>query len=96
MRPLDADAEGPEEALDDEPFSNRLLDQVVPEELDWIGLVRRYPLAALAVAAAAGFYVGRVHGDRLIEAAADVADRRMKETADRLVAAAQGEVEAVR
>jgi hypothetical protein len=89
----DADHDGPEDVHDDASFASRLLDQVVPEELDWVGLVRRYPLTSLAVAAVAGFWVGRVHGERLIQSAADLADQRMKETADRLMAAAHAEVD---
>lgn len=78
-----------DEALDEEPFANRLIDQIVPEELDWIGLVRSYPIPAIAVAAMAGFFVGRVHGARLLEAASEIADRRMQETADRFASAAE-------
>lgn len=75
--------------FDEEPLSNRLIDRVVPEEVDWIGLVRSHPIPALAVAALAGFFIGRIHGERLLEAATDIADRRMRETADRLASAAE-------
>jgi hypothetical protein len=78
------------ESLEDASFSNRLIDQVLPEELDWVELVRTYPIPALAVAAIAGFFIGRIHGERLIEAASDIADRRVRETADRLASAAEG------
>lgn len=71
------------------PLTNRLIDQVMPEELDWVELVRAYPIPALAVAAAAGFYLGRVHGERLVDAAREITDRRLRETADRFTAAAE-------
>lgn len=85
MKVLDED-----ESFDEEPFANRLIDQVVPDELDWIELVRSYPIPALAVAALAGFFIGRTHGERLLEAAAEIADRRLQETADRVASAAGG------
>lgn len=80
---------GEEEGAQEPPLSHRLIDQVVPEELDWVELVRTYPLAALAVAAGIGFYLGRVHGERLLETVTEQADRRMSETADRLASAAE-------
>ena len=89
MSAPDVDPGAAESGSGDATFSSRLIDQVMPAELDWVELVRSYPLSSLAVAAAAGFYIGRVHGERLIEAVTDLTDRRMKETADRLASAAE-------
>lgn len=41
---------------------DELIDELLPESLDWRQLVQRYPLASAAVAAAAGFWVGRTKG----------------------------------
>jgi hypothetical protein len=43
-------------------FADDLLDELLPESLDWRHLVRKYPRSALAVAAAAGFWLGRHRG----------------------------------
>ena len=40
-------------------FADDLFDELLPPSLDWRHLVRRYPRAAVAVAAAAGFWVAR-------------------------------------
>ena len=36
-----------------------LLDELVPPDLDWRRIVRRYPIPALVVAGAAGYWLGR-------------------------------------
>jgi hypothetical protein len=50
-------------------FADDLLDELLPESLDWRHLVRQYPRTALVVAAAAGFWLGRHRGSLLISAA---------------------------
>lgn len=40
----------------------RLVDEVLPESVEWERLVSTYPVPALALAAAAGFVIGRRHG----------------------------------
>ena len=40
-------------------FANELFDELLPPSLDWRHLVQRYPRAAVAVAAAAGFWIAR-------------------------------------
>ena len=47
------------------------IEEAVPRE--WRRVVRDYPLLSLAVAAATGVYLGRVHGRRLLVALAGVA-----------------------
>ena len=49
-------------------FVDELIDELLPESLDWRLLVARYPLAATAVAAAAGFWVGRTKGGLVMAA----------------------------
>lgn len=45
-----------------------LLDEVLPEDLEWDRLVRSYPLPALAVAAVGGFLLGISHGPAIVSA----------------------------
>jgi hypothetical protein len=45
-----------------------LVDSVLPASLDWQGLVRAYPLPALAVAAIGGYWLGRMRGPRILGA----------------------------
>jgi hypothetical protein len=50
-----------------------LLDELVPEGLDWQRLVVRYPIPSLLVAAVGGFYVGRRHGPEILKALSGIA-----------------------
>lgn len=45
-----------------------VLDEILPESLEWERLVRTYPVPALAVAAAGGFYLGLRHGTAILAA----------------------------
>lgn len=45
-----------------------ILDELLPEELEWERLVRAYPLPALALAAAGGFFLGLRHGPEILTA----------------------------
>lgn len=56
---LEADVEA---ALD----PDRLLDRLLPGAVDWRGAVRRFPVASMLVAAAAGFLAGRSRGDAVV------------------------------
>lgn len=50
---------------------DEFLDELMPPELDWKRLVRRHPIPALLVAAAAGYWLGRSRrGVAVAEAAA--------------------------
>lgn len=42
--------------------ADELLDELLPEELDWRRLVRTYPIPALLAAAAGGYVLGRGRG----------------------------------
>lgn len=46
-----------------------LLDEVLPESLDWERLVRTYPIPAVLIAAIGGFFIGRRHGPAILAAA---------------------------
>jgi hypothetical protein len=54
-----------------------LLDEVLPEELDWERLVRTYPLPALALAALGGFVLGLRHGPEILSAVSNYAASEM-------------------
>ncbi len=47
------------------------IEDAVPRE--WRRVVRNYPMLSMALAAATGLYLGRVHGKRLLVAIAGVA-----------------------
>lgn len=44
---------------DPRSLADELLDDLMPPELDWKGVVRRHPIPAVLVAAAAGYWLGR-------------------------------------
>ena len=56
-----------------ESMVEELIDELVPEGVDWQRLVVRYPLSALLVAAVGGFYVGRKHGPEILKALSGIA-----------------------
>jgi hypothetical protein len=56
-----------------ESIVEELLDELVPEEVDWQRLVVRYPIPSLLLAAAGGFYVGRRHGPEILKALSGIA-----------------------
>ncbi|HEY0782914.1 MAG TPA: hypothetical protein VGE98_10690 [Thermoanaerobaculia bacterium] len=45
-----------------------LVDELLPDGVDWERMVRTYPVPALAVAALGGFLLGRLHGPAIIAA----------------------------
>ncbi len=56
-----------------ESIVEELIDELVPEGLDWQRLVVRYPIPSLLVAAVGGFYVGRKHGPEILKALSGLA-----------------------
>jgi len=63
--------------------ADQWVDEVAPDDLDWRQLVRRYPIAALAVAALGGFVLGRERGRAIVSAlgayAGDLVAREVNE-----------------
>jgi hypothetical protein len=49
------------------PPAEQLVDELLPEDLEWKRLVRSYPRAALVASAAAGFLLGYRHGEAILE-----------------------------
>ena len=64
-----------------------LVDELIPEGLDWERLVRRYPIPALLLAAVGGFLLGRTRGPEILGAvsgfAADELSRNFNEALGR-------------
>lgn len=56
------------ELQEPESIVEELIDEIVPEGVDWQRLVMRYPIASLLVAAAGGFFLGRRHGPEVVGA----------------------------
>lgn len=50
-----------------------VVDELMPPELEWQGLVRKYPIAALAVAALGGYILGSHRGREILESFANFA-----------------------
>jgi hypothetical protein len=51
-----------------ESIVEELIDEIVPEGVDWQRLVVRYPIPSLLVAAVGGFFLGRRHGLEIVGA----------------------------
>lgn len=56
--------------------AERVIDEVMPEGVEWERLVRAYPLPALTAAAAAGCWLGLRHGRALLAALGAFASRQ--------------------
>ena len=71
----------PPERVDD------AVDELMPSGFDWQDLVRRYPLAALGLAALGGYVLGRHRGHEILEAfagfAADSVSEQVNQTIGR-------------
>ena len=52
-------------------LADEILDEILPEEVDWRQLVWSYPKSTLALAALGGYLLGRSHGRRLLSAASE-------------------------
>jgi len=61
-------------------WDERVLDQILPDDLDWRQKVTAYPRAALIVAGTLGFLLGRSRGARVFGALAGVAADRVTAT----------------
>ncbi|HEV2851927.1 MAG TPA: hypothetical protein VHC97_03895 [Thermoanaerobaculia bacterium] len=57
------------EIVERESVVDELIDEIVPEGLDWERLVVSYPIPALLIAAVGGFLLGRRHGTEILSAA---------------------------
>jgi len=53
---------------EDASAADDVVDELMPSQLDWQRLVRRYPLAALGLATLGGYVLGRHRGREILEA----------------------------
>ena len=52
-------------------LADEILDEILPEELDWRQLVWSYPKSTLALAALGGYLLGRSRGRRIFKATSE-------------------------
>jgi hypothetical protein len=52
-------------------LADEILDEILPEEIDWRQLVWSYPKSTLALAALGGYLLGRSRGRKLFTAASE-------------------------
>ena len=60
-------------------IEDRIVGSLTPG-LDWVFLVRAYPLASVAVAASIGFLIGRARGREIMGILGDLAGERVDES----------------
>lgn len=58
-------------------MADELLNEILPDELDWERLVRAYPIPAVLIAAVGGFLLGRRHGPAILSAVSTYAASEM-------------------
>ena len=66
-------------------FEQQLIDELVPEEMDWEDLVRSYPVSSLLVAALGGYFIGRRSGRAIVAAFSESAVDRVTELVNELL-----------
>jgi len=75
----------PTEIQERESVVEELIDELVPEGLDWERLVVTYPIPALLVAALAGFWLGRRHGPEILGAISGFAAAEVSHNVEQLL-----------
>ncbi|MEM1205929.1 MAG: hypothetical protein AAGN66_22045 [Acidobacteriota bacterium] len=67
----DADPTAPEYGTEgvSDSAADRLVNELMPDGVDWQRLVASYPRAAMAMAFAGGLFLGRRHGTAVLAAA---------------------------
>lgn len=62
------------------PLADRLLDELLPEQLGWRRLVARYPLPSLLLAGVGGYLLARHRGEALLAAVGATASESVTRT----------------
>ncbi len=60
-------------------IEDRIVGSLTPG-LDWVSVVRTYPLSSVAVAASIGFLIGRARGREIMGILGDLAGERVDES----------------
>ena len=66
-------------------FADGLVDELLPDELDWRHMVTSYPVASLAVAAVGGYLLGRARGTAMVGALAVFASETVSKNVNALI-----------
>ena len=74
-----------EDARPQRSVEQRLVDGLLPEEMDWEDVVRTYPLTSVTLAAVAGFLVGSQRGRAILTTVIDSALDRVTGMVQELV-----------
>lgn len=62
-----------------------VVDELMPPELEWQGMVRRYPKTALVLAAIGGYILGSNRGSEIVESFASFAADSVSEQVNHLL-----------
>ena len=73
------------ELQEGEGFVEEILDELIPEGVDWQRLVVRYPIPSLLIAAAGGFFIGRRHGTEIVAALSGFVSSEVSRNVDQLL-----------
>ena len=58
-------------------FANGILDDLLPDDLNWRRLVCSYPIPALVLSGLGGFFLGSRHGTEILSALTSFANREV-------------------
>lgn len=67
------------EGMQSKSLADEVLDEILPEEVDWRQLVWNYPKSALALAALGGYLLGRTRGRAVVNAATELVGDNVSE-----------------
>jgi len=66
-------------------MADDVVDQLVPDGVDWRGWARKHPMLTIGVAATAGFLVARLRGRALVEGVSALAAGQVSDTVQNFV-----------
>lgn len=66
-------------------FADQLIDDLLPDEVDWRRLVTSYPLTSLTLAGVGGYALGRARGGLIVAALAAFASNTVSRNVNALI-----------